>query len=377
MAEDLYATLGVSKTASQDEIKSAFRKLAKEFHPDIHQGDKKIGEEKFKKIAEAYKILGDPDTRQKYDTYGYEGLKGRGGFQGYESFDMNDIFSGFSDMFGDLFGFDMGGSRRGGRTGTRRVHGEDIRYDTALDFEQAAFDRKETIEINRREPCEVCGGEGIKPGTSKKPCPTCGGQGKVRQSSGFFSMVTTCPTCRGEGQVAESICDSCGGKRYKSRKRKIEVKIPAGVTEGAYLKLEGEGHSGLGGGAPGDLYVVINVRPHELYEREEDDVMMKLPITITQAALGDRVEIPTIYGKETIEIPAGTQNDEVIVLKGRGFPHLHSNSKGDMHVVAHVEVPSGLNSKLKDALKNVKLSESEDNYPGVRKANKNMNKFRK
>ncbi|HRU39078.1 MAG TPA: DnaJ domain-containing protein, partial [Candidatus Goldiibacteriota bacterium] len=267
MQEDLYAVLGISKTASQEEIKSAFRKLAKEYHPDIHQGDKKAAEEKFKKIAEAYKILSDPETRQKYDAYGYDGLRSRGGYSGgFEGYDMSDIFSGFSDIFGDLFGFEAGSARGRGRS--RRVHGEDIRYDLSINFEDPASDRKETIEITRKEPCETCHGEGIKPGTSRKTCQTCGGNGKVRQSSGFFSMVTTCPSCRGEGQLAEAYCDSCGGKGLKSRKRSIEVKIPAGIADGNYLKLSGEGHAGLNGGAPGDLFVVVNIRGHELFERD-------------------------------------------------------------------------------------------------------------
>ena len=378
MPEDLYVTLGISKAASPDEIKSAFRKLAKEFHPDTHQGDKKIAEEKFKKIAEAYKILSDPDTRQKYDTYGYDGLKSRGGYQGgFEGYDMNDIFSGFSDIFGDLFGFETGGSRGRGRGGARRVHGEDIRYDTTINFEDASGDTKDTIEINRKEPCETCLGEGTKPGTSRKVCSTCGGNGKVRQSSGFFSMVTTCPTCRGEGQVAEALCEACSGKGIKSKKRKIEIKIPAGVSPGSYLKLSGEGHTGLNGGGDGDLFIVINIRPHEIFEREGDDVILKLPVTITQAALGDEIEISTLYGTQKLEIPAGIQHGEVLVLKGKGFPHLHESSRGDMHVIAEIEVPRGLNSKLKDALKNVKLLETEDNYQQSRKMNKNLKKYRK
>lgn len=374
---DLYGTLGVSKTASQDEIKSAFRKLAKEFHPDIHQGDKKVAEEKFKKIAEAYKILSEPETRQKYDAYGYDGLKGRGGYQGgFEGYDMNDIFSGFSDIFGDLFGFETGGRGRG-RGGARRTHGEDVRFDMNINFEEAAADKKETIEISRKEPCEVCHGEGTKPGTSRKVCTTCGGNGKVRQSTGFFSMVTTCPTCRGEGQIAEAHCESCNGKGVKSRKRKIEIKIPAGIASGSYLKLSGEGHTGLNGGEAGDLFVVINQRDHEIFVRESDDVMLNLPITITQAALGDEIEIPTLYGNHKIEIPAGIQHGDVIVIKGKGFPHLHESSKGDMHVMALIEVPKGMNSKLKEALKSVKLLETEDIYPEARKMNRNMKKYKK
>lgn len=379
MPEDLYERLGVSKTASQDEIKSAFRRKAKEFHPDMHQGDAKhAAEENFKKVAEAYKVLSDPDMRQKYDAYGYEGLKSRGGYSGgFENYDMSDIFSGFSDIFGDLFGFDMGGGRSRGRGGPRRMHGEDIRHDTAINFEDAAKETVETIEISRKEPCETCNGEGIKPGTSRKVCTTCGGNGKVRQSSGFFSMVTTCPTCRGEGQIAEAKCEDCGGKGLKSKKRKIEIKIPAGIESGNYLKLSGEGHAGLNGGSPGDLYVVVNIRPHELFERESDDVMLNLPITIAQAALGDEIEIPTLYGNHKLTIPAGIQHGDVMVIKGKGFPILHDSGKGDMHVIALVEVPKNINSKLKDALKNVKMLETEDFYPQQKKTGKNLKKYKK
>ncbi len=376
MQEDLYAVLGISKTASQEEIKSAFRKLAKEYHPDIHQGDKKAAEEKFKKIAEAYKILSDPETRQKYDAYGYDGLRSRGGYSGgFEGYDMSDIFSGFSDIFGDLFGFEAGSARGRGRS--RRVHGEDIRYDLSINFEDPASDRKETIEITRKEPCETCHGEGIKPGTSRKTCQTCGGNGKVRQSSGFFSMVTTCPSCRGEGQLAEAYCDSCGGKGLKSRKRSIEVKIPAGIADGNYLKLSGEGHAGLNGGAPGDLFVVVNIRGHELFERDGSDVIMNLPVTITQAALGDTVEIPTLYGNQKLEIPAGIQHGDIMVLKGKGFPKLNEKNRADMHVIAQIEVPRSLNLKLKEALKQVKILETEDNYPLKKKTGKIIKKFLK
>ncbi len=367
--KDLYGSLGVSKNASAEEIKSAFRNKAKQYHPDIYQGDKKEAEEKFKEIGEAYKILSDPDQRAVYDRVGYEGMKGRGGaggrYGGYSAdFDMSDIFGDFGDIFGDMFGF--GGSGRSG--GQRRRSGEDLRYDLTIDFEQAAEEFKHTVVIKRKEHCKTCRGEKIKPGTSYTACKTCGGQGRVRSSQGFFSMVTTCPQCRGEGKTAEHLCTSCNGGGYEMNERVIEVKIPAGVSHGAYLKLSGEGHAGGNGGKSGDLYVVINVRKHEFFEREENDVILRLPVRLTSAVLGDELEVPGIYGTEKLKINASTQNGDVYVIKGRGFPLVNSSRKGDMRVAVIVEVPSGLNSKLKELYKSVKLSETEDNYPACKKA---------
>ncbi len=382
MDKDLYGLLGVSRTASQDEIKSAFRKKAKQYHPDIHDGDKKVAEEKFKEIGEAYKVLSDPETRKRYDTFGYSGVKGgagfgggRGGFSGGIDFDMSDIFSDFGDIFGDIFGFGGAGAGAGRRGGAARAHGDDIRYDTAVDFEQVKDSIKQVVEINRKEACETCKGEGIKPGTSKTVCHTCGGQGKVRTSQGFFSMVRTCPECGGEGKVAKEVCPDCGGKKVKIKKRKIEVKIPAGVTDQSYLKIRGEGHAGLNGGIPGDLFVVINIRPHEIFEREGDDIVLRLPIAASTAALGDEMEIPTIYGAEKLKVPAGIQTGEQIVLKSKGFPRLGSRRHGNMRVVISVETPRGMNSKLKDAYKNVKLFEKEDNYGHIKKEMKKIKKY--
>ncbi|HDT14890.1 MAG TPA: molecular chaperone DnaJ, partial [Firmicutes bacterium] len=270
MKRDLYEVLGVKKNASPEELKSAFRNLAKKYHPDVYQGDKKEAEEKFKEIGTAYKVLSDPEQRRRYDAYGFDGLKGggrgAGGFEG--SFDFEDVFS---DLFGDFFGF--GGQRAGRRS--RAAHGDDIRNDIEISFEEAAFDTKQKIEVSRKEICDECSGEGIKPGTSRVSCSSCGGKGKIRQSSGFFSMVRTCPSCAGEGSVAEELCAECGGNRVKLKRKKIEVNVPAGVSHGSYLKLSGEGHTGLRGGASGDLYVVINIRPHEIFRREGDDIVME------------------------------------------------------------------------------------------------------
>ncbi len=382
--KDLYAILGVSKNATPDEMKAAFRSKAKEIHPDKFQDatEKKHAEEKFKELGEAYSILNDPEKKQKYDAYGYEGMKGSPGYSNAGGFsgDMEDMFGDISDIFGDFFGFDSGArGRRGGgaRGGKRRRAGEDLRYDTLLTFEEIASGKKEVLEVNRKEACETCHGEGIKPGTSRTQCRTCGGAGKVRQSSGFFSVVTTCPACGGAGEVAEAHCDDCGGTGIKTKKRKIEVKIPAGVDGGSYLKLSGEGHAGINGGPNGDLYVVINMEPHEIFKREGEDVILPLPITITQAVLGDDVVIPTLYGDYTLKIQPGTQPGDVINIKTKGFPRTHSQQKGDLKVVISVETPRNLNSKLKDAFKNVKVLESEDNYGAVKNASKTFKKYKK
>jgi molecular chaperone DnaJ len=376
--KDLYATLGVSRTANADELKTAFRNKAKQFHPDVHVGDKKAAEEKFKEIGEAYQILSDPQKRSIYDQVGYEGMKGRGGSQqhggGFE--DMGDMFGDISDIFGDLFGFGGGGGRRSGGRSRRRT-GDDIRYDSALTLEDVAFGKTENVEVGRKEACDTCKGTGLKPGTGRTTCKTCGGAGKVRQASGFFSVVTTCPACGGAGETAEHHCDDCGGTGVRMKKRKIEVKVPAGVEAGQYIKLSGEGHTGINGGNSGDLYVVVNLKAHEIYKRDAEDIILDVPVTIMQAVLGDEIEIPTLYGNYKLKIPAGTQNNEELVIKGKGMAVLNSQSKGDMRVIIHVEIPKGINSKLKDAYKNVKVLESEDNYEAVKRAFRAFKKYKK
>lgn len=376
--KDLYATLGVSRNATADELKTAFRNKAKEYHPDVHAGDKKFAEEKFKEIGEAYQILSDPQKRNIYDQVGYEGMKGRGSSQqqygGFE--DMGDAFGDISDIFGDLFGFGGGGGRRGGGRGRRRT-GDDIRYDAKLTLEDIAFGKTENVEVGRKEACDTCKGQGIKPGTSKTTCKTCGGAGKVRQASGFFSVVTTCPKCGGAGETAEHYCEDCGGSGVRMKKRTIEVKVPAGVEAGQYIKLSGEGHTGANGGGNGDLFVVVGLKDHEIYKRESEDIVLEVPVTILQAVLGDEIEVPTLYGNYKIKIPAGTQNGEELVVKGKGLPILNSQSKGDMRIIIHVEIPKGINSKLKDAYKNVKVLESEDNYEAVKRASRSFKKYKK
>jgi molecular chaperone DnaJ len=373
---DLYAILGVGKNAAPDEIKSAFRSKAKEIHPDMIQDEtqKKAAEEKFKELGEAYSILSDAEKRQKYDQYGYDGMKNAGGYSGYGGGfgDMEDVFGDLSGIFGEMFGF-SGGSRSSGR---RRRSGDDLRVDEELSYEEVVSGKKETLEVSRKENCETCKGSGLKPGTQKKTCKTCGGAGKVRQSSGFFSVVTTCPTCGGAGSVAEAYCPDCDGSGVRMKKRKIEVKIPAGVDDGSYMKLEGQGNSGSNGGGAGDLYVVMHLKPHEIFKREGPDVFMDLPVTLSQAVLGDEIEIPTLYGAYSLKIPAGSQSGDEISIRERGFPaSAGSSTKGSMHVILRVEIPKGINSKLKEAYNNVKVLESEDNYDRVKKSRRTFKKY--
>ena len=380
---DFYEVLGISKNAPVDEIKSAFRKLAKELHPDRHQGEgKKAMEEKFKELANAYSVLSDPEKKKRYDLYGMDGLRSGGGqsysgFSGFEDIFSSDMFSDFSDIFGDLFGFETGGGtgRRGSRA--RSKQGADIRRDVMISFEEAAFGITESIEVDRMEACGTCGGEGVKPGTKRITCATCGGHGKVRQSQGFFTMVTTCPKCRGEGQLTEKYCEDCKGSGVKHKTKKIEVKIPAGVSEGSYIKMHDEGNAGVSGGGSGDLFLVIHVKEHELFTRENDDLLMQLPVTISQAVLGDEIEIPTLWGNYLLKIPSATQNNDILNIKAKGFPHLNSSGKGEMRVIIKVEIPENLNSKLKDLFKNVRLSESEESYKVVKEFMHKAKKFKK
>lgn len=371
--KDLYEILGVSKNASQDEIKSAFRKLAKEYHPDMHktEADKKAAEEKFKEIATAYKILSDPTQREKYDKFGFDGLKSSAGYGGaydFESifdFDMSDIFSDFSDMFDDFFGF--GGGKKSSRA--RKRKGSDIRQDIEIDFFESVTGTKRILEISRKEICLTCKGSGLKPGSKFRVCLTCGGHGKVRQSQGFFTIVTTCPKCKGQGEFPEQVCDDCNGAGVQLKRRKIEVDIPAGIENESYIKLENEGNEGSEG-YKGDLYVVIHVKEHKFFKRHENDVILNLPITISQAVLGDEIEIPTIYGIEKVKLPAGIQNGEIITLKGKGFQKAYSHSKGAMHLVVNIQIPKNPDSKIKELYKEIKKLETENNYQEIKNFNK-------
>lgn len=343
MKSDYYKILGIDRNASSDEIKRSYRKLAMQYHPDRNPGNKEA-EEKFKEAAEAYEVLSDAEKRDIYNRFGHEGLSGTGyrGFSGFE-----DIFSSFGDIFEDIFGF--GTSRGRSRTGPRQ--GADLRYDLTISFMDSAFGTSTEIEMEKFITCDQCGGSGATSGTEPELCPTCQGRGQVTQRSGFFSISSTCPNCRGEGRIIRDPCRNCRGTGKAKERKNVELKIPPGVETGSRLRLRGEGEAGEFGGPHGDLYVFINVMPHEYFERRGDDILCKIPISMTQAALGATVEVPTLNGNEKIKIPKGTQYGKIFRLKGKGFPHLRGFGKGDQIVQTLVEVPTDLSKKEEKLLK--------------------------
>jgi len=361
---DYYETLGVSKEADDKDIKKAYRKLAMKYHPDKNAGDKE-SEEKFKEINEAYQVLSDPQKRRAYDQFGHAGVDGGGFGQGGYGQGFGGGFGGFEDIFGDVFG-DMFGGGFGGSARRRNApqKGNDIRYDARIKFEEAAFGVDREIKIDRQEECEVCGGSGAKPGTSRKTCPTCGGSGEIKtyKDTMFGRMVsaTTCHTCRGEGTIVEQPCENCQGRGRVRKTKKIEIKIPAGVDDGSVIKLSGEGEPGLRGGPRGDLYVAISVEPHELFKRDGYDIYYDIPITFVQAALGDEIEVPTLDGKVKYKVAEGTQSGTVFRLKGKGVPHLRTGARGDQYVKVVVEVPRSLSEKQKEILRDFAKETGEE-----------------
>lgn len=339
---DYYEILGVSRDASEDEIKRNYRKLAMAYHPDRNPGDKE-SEAKFKEASEAYEVLRDREKREIYDRYGHEGLTGTG-FQGFAGFE--DIFSSFGDIFEDIFGFSGGR-----RTRTAARAGADLRYDLTISFMDAAFGISTDIEIEKFVRCWECEGTGAAPGTTPEVCPRCRGRGQVTQTSGLFSISTTCPQCRGEGRIVKDPCRVCMGTGKAKTKREINLKIPAGVETGSRLRLEGEGGEGEFGGPSGDLYVFIHVEPHEFFKRNNDDILCQVPISITEATLGANIEVPTMEGSAKIKIPKGTQNGKIFRLKGKGISHLRGFGKGEQIVQIKVEIPTNLNKKQEKLLR--------------------------
>jgi molecular chaperone DnaJ len=354
---DYYEILGVNKNASTDEIKAAYRKLAMQYHPDRNKSPD--AEEKFKEISEAYAVLSDQNKRQQYDQFGHAGIDMR--------YSKEDIFRGvdFEDLFRD-FGFGgFGGFGRGEsifdiifgrgvrREGPRR--GSDILYELTISLEDAAFGKTETLEVPRTEVCSVCRGSGTKPGTSPETCPSCHGSGQVSRTQntpfGRFMTTSTCGTCRGTGQVIETPCTTCHGSGRVQRRRRIEVKIPPGVDTGSRLRVAGEGEAGEKGGPPGDLYVEINVKPHPVFKREDNNILLEATVSFTQAALGDEIVVPTLDGKAVMKIPPGTQNGQVFRLRGKGISSLYTSGKGDQLVRIKVAVPTRLNERQKQLLR--------------------------
>lgn len=349
-SRDYYEVLGVSREASAEEIKSAYRKLALRWHPDRNPGDAEA-EERFKAAAEAYAVLSDSSKRARYDRFGPEAA---GGF-GPEGFDPT-IFADFSDILGDLFGFGGFGGR--GRRGGPEP-GADLRYELELDFEEAVFGVTRELEIPRLEICESCGGSGASEGSRPETCSTCAGRGQIRFAQGFFTVARTCPNCRGEGQVVRSPCSGCRGAGRVERRRELEVKIPPGIDTGARLRLSGEGEHGRRGGRTGDLYVVVRVAEHERYHREGIHVLTVEPIGYAQAALGAEIEVETLHGRESLTIPAGTRAGKQFRLRGQGVPKLGGSGRGDhvVEIAIHVPRPSELDDERRELL--ARLAELE------------------
>jgi len=346
---DYYEVLGVQRNASQAEIKKAYRQLARKYHPDV--SDDPHAEEHFKEINEAYEILSDDEKRATYDQFGHAGVSGAGaGFSGFGGFGR-DPFEIFEEVFGN-FGFGFGSGTRRSRTGPRK--GADLRYDLTLEFEEAIFGVDKEIEIPRQEACSVCNGSGVEPGTKPLRCPDCNGTGEIRRQAGFFINIATCPRCNGTGKIITSPCHECHGRGKTLQHRKLSVKIPAGVDEGNQIRLAGEGESGTSGGPPGNLYVVIHVKPHRHFHRVGDTVHVDMIINIAQAALGDEIDIPTLDGMQRHTIPAGIQTGETIVLRGKGVPKLRrdgSNAgRGDEVVTFQVRTPTNLTKTQRDLL---------------------------
>jgi len=350
---DYYDILGVNRNASDEEIKKRYRQLALKYHPDRNPGDKEA-EEHFKEAAEAYEVLRDPEKRQIYDRYGHAGLQGTG-FQGFRGFD--DIFSSFGDIFEDFFGFGSGSRSR-----RRARKGSDLQYDLKVSFLDAAFGKEKEIEVPKVQTCQSCNGTGVESGFQREVCRACGGRGQIVRSQGFIRIATTCPTCGGAGEVITHPCSECRGTGRAQVRKKINVKIPPGVDTGMSLKLTGEGQISSNGGPPGDLYVQIHVEPHEFFERQEDDVICRVPISFVDAALGTTLEIPTLDGSERMHIPEGTQPGDLLRLRGKGIPRLRGQGRGDQVVILDVRIPKKLNKKQEELLREFARLEMEERY---------------
>ena len=361
---DFYEVLGVSKTATDEELKKAYRKLAKKYHPDMNPGDKEA-EAKFKEVNEAYEVLSDKDKRAKYDQFGHAGVDpnfGAGGYGG-GGFDMGDIDLG--DLFGSFFGGGFGGGGFGGQQrASTPQRGESLRANLTITFEEAAFGCEKEINLNRTEECDACHGSGCEPGTTAETCPDCRGTGVVRvqqRTGGFaFSSTAPCSRCRGTGKIIHSPCKSCGGSGSVKKSKRITVTIPAGIDDGQAISLRGQGNAGKNGGPAGDLIVGVRVKPHPQFRRDGTTVLYEQPVSFFQAAMGAELEIPTIDGKVKYTLPAGTQPGTTFRLRGKGIPELRGRGRGDQYVTVRVQVPTSLNSEQKEALRAFAQSMGED-----------------
>lgn len=355
---DYYEVLGVERTADGAEIKKAYRRLAMEYHPDRNSSEDAA--ERFKEINRAYEVLSDADKRTRYDRFGHAGVDGNGGPQGFDGF---QTFEGFGDIFDAFFG----GGGRGGRRRRGPARGADLRYNMKLSFEEAVFGVEKEIEYQRQERCERCTGRGTEPGTDLAVCPECNGAGEIRRAQqsifGQFVNVAACGRCNGEGRIVTDPCTQCRGSGRQKATRQIQVKVPAGVDDGAQIRLTGEGEAGARGGEPGNLYVVLSVAEHPQFERVEDHILFELPVNIAQAALGAKVTIPTLDGDMEMEIPAGTQSGEDFILRGKGVPHLRSHGRGDMVVRVTAVVPEDLTGEQRELLERLAQSMGTPTLP--------------
>jgi molecular chaperone DnaJ len=360
---DYYEVLGVSKNASGQEIKRAYRRMAIKYHPDKNPDNKAEAEVKFKECAEAYEVLSDPEKRQRYDQFGHEGLRGIG-MRDYTHMRWQDIGSIFEDIFGfgdlgDLFG--MGGRRRTRRAGPTR--GYDLETSVDLSLNEVSKGTEKTIEFTRQDLCRECTGRGCAKGTSPGRCPVCGGTGQVARGGGFFQMVSTCPQCRGTGQIITHPCSKCKGTGRVPKKRIVNVKIPAGVHEGQGIRIAGEGEPGRNSGPRGDLYCYVRVRPHEFLERDGNDLIAIVPISFTQAALGTTIEVPTLDGPRSLKIPPGTQYGSVFRIRGHGLPDVRTGRSGDELVQVAIETPTRLNNRQQELLREFAATENKTVSP--------------
>ena len=373
---DYYEVLGVSKTASDDELKKAYRKLAKQYHPDLNPGNAEA-ETKFKEVNEAYEVLSDADKKARYDQYGHAGVDpnfGAGGFGG--GFDGSFDFGDLGDIFGSFFGGGFGGGRRTNPNAPQR--GESIRMSVTISFEEAAFGCEKAVTVERMETCDTCHGNGCAPGTSPEVCPDCHGTGTVqvrRQTPmGVFATSAPCSKCGGKGKIIHQPCKTCRGAGAVRKARKITVNIPAGADTGNAFVLRGQGHAGQNGGPSGNIIVVAEVRPHAFFRRDGSDVMMEKEISFVEAALGAELEIPTVDGKVKYTLPEGTQSGTTFRLKGKGIPSLNGRGRGDQYVTVYIETPRNLNKEQKEALKKFAESVGENNYEERKKFFKKFKK---
>jgi len=373
--KDYYDILGVTKKSTPEEIKKAYRSLAMKYHPDRNQGDK-TAEGKFKEASEAYQVLSDAKKKSSYDQFGHSAFEGGPGGAG--GFDFGGFESGaFSDIFDDFFG-DFMGSGRGGRGSkkSRSNRGSDLKINLEITLEEAYLGKKQTINLSSNEKCEKCSGSGAEHGSKPKKCSTCNGHGKVRTQQGFFTLQQTCPDCGGDGEMLSNPCKDCKGSGIIKTKKNLSIQIPKGVDDGTQIRLSGKGDAGYRGGADGDLYVIITVQKHKIFQRSEENLFYKLPISMTDAALGTEIEVPTIDGgKAKVKVPEGTQNGKQLRLKEKGMPNLRSDNIGDLYLEINVIVPENLSKDQKKLLEEFKRIENSNNTSEIKNFFNKAKKF--